>query len=181
MPDAASTHAIQALEEALGSLSYLLTRSQTHDRQAALAGVQLTRSDLHLLSALNSDGGRNDGGNCPAGQRISDLALQLMVEASHVTRQVVRLERQGLAERSHDPNDRRARQVAITDQGREVLSRIHAVNRAGIQEALHDVTAKDITVAADVLRQLVDRYARKVRAEVTQVEPALDSEPVTGH
>ncbi|UZJ30319.1 MarR family winged helix-turn-helix transcriptional regulator [Streptomyces endophytica] len=98
-----------ALQRVLATLSYLLTRSRAHERQATQAGVTAARSDLWLLMALE-----DSGGAC----RVGDLAELLMVEPPHVTRQIGQLEAQDLVERTQDSLDRRARKVAITRTAR---------------------------------------------------------------
>lgn len=146
--------ATAALERVLASLSYLLTRSQTHARQAGRAEVRLGRADAYLLMALDGGGGVS---------RVGDLAARLVVEPSHVTRQVAWLEAQGLVERSRDTADGRARKVVLTAQGGAALARLRAANQAGLREALQDVDEEDIAATVRVLDQITERYAREVR------------------
>ncbi|MFJ9408825.1 MarR family winged helix-turn-helix transcriptional regulator [Streptomyces sp. NPDC101393] len=149
MPDPARAQdPIVALQRVLATLSYLVTRSQSHERQAALAGVKAGRSDLYLLMALDSKGG---------GSRVGDLAALLMVEPSHVTRQIGQLAAQDLVERTPDPQDRRARQVAITPRGKAVLERLQEAGRAILHQALDDVGDADIATTVTVLNRLVDK------------------------
>ncbi|MCQ4040624.1 MarR family winged helix-turn-helix transcriptional regulator [Streptantibioticus rubrisoli] len=152
-PDA--DDATAALERVLLSLSYLLTRPQTHDHSVTRADVRIGRSDVHLLMALD-----NDGGSC----RVGDLAARLLVEPSHVTRQVAQLQLQGLVERTPDTTDRRARNITITPMGTSVLVRLRRSNREALREALHDIDERDIDATVLVLRRLVERYVRRVRA-----------------
>src|SRR5438445_12216293 len=56
--------------------------------------------------------------------RLTDLAAALWLDKSTVTRQVATLEAAGLAQRVPDPSDGRAALVGLTDQGRDVLSRV---------------------------------------------------------
>ncbi|GAA1910210.1 MarR family winged helix-turn-helix transcriptional regulator [Streptantibioticus ferralitis] len=160
MPDAAADacdadDATAALERVLLSLSYLLTRPQAHDRSVTKADVQIGRSDVHLLMALE-----NDGGSC----RVGDLAARLLVEPSHVTRQVAQLQLQGLVERTPDQTDRRARNITITPMGTSVLSRLRRSNRDSLHQALHDIDERDIDATVRVLRRLIERYVRQVRS-----------------
>ncbi|MDX3855193.1 MarR family winged helix-turn-helix transcriptional regulator [Streptomyces sp. AK02-01A] len=146
-----------ALEKTLASLSYLLTRSQAHDWQVSQAGVTARRSDVYLLLALDMSDGVS---------RVGDLATLLMVEPSHVTRQIDRLQSQQLVERTPDPLDGRARRVAITADGAALLARLRGANRAGLRGALHGVAEADIATTVAVLQRLVDRYARQMRTRV---------------
>ncbi|MFJ9030582.1 MarR family winged helix-turn-helix transcriptional regulator [Streptomyces sp. NPDC102274] len=171
MPDAdIAPEPTAALEKMLALLSYLLTRSQAHDQQISQAGVSARRSDVYLLLALD----KSDGGS-----RVGDLAARLMVEPSHVTRQIARLQAQRLVERTPDPLDGRARRVAITAEGAALLTRLHRANRASLQEALHGVEERDIATTVDVLQRLVDGYVRRVRAHALpeQYETPAPSTP----
>ncbi|MEU5210376.1 MarR family transcriptional regulator [Streptomyces sp. NPDC020742] len=144
-----------ALQRVLATLSYLLTRSRAHERQAARAGVTAARSDLWLLMALEDSGGVS---------RVGDLAALLMVEPPHVTRQIGQLESQDLVERTPDSLDRRARKVAITPHGRAVLHRLQRTIQASLHEVLVDFDDADIATTVAVLDHLVT-WARHKHAE----------------
>ncbi|MGV4930093.1 MarR family transcriptional regulator [Streptomyces sp. BHT-5-2] len=156
MPDPA-THQdpTAALQKVLATLSYLLTRSQAHERQASQAGVTAGRSDLYLLMALEDSGGVS---------RVGDLAVQMMVEPPHVTRQIRQLEAQDLVERTPDELDRRARRIAITPRGRAVLESFRQARLAGLRQALSDFDAAELVTTKAVLDRLVD-YVRDKHAE----------------
>ncbi|MFG3223844.1 MarR family winged helix-turn-helix transcriptional regulator [Kitasatospora sp. NPDC048194] len=155
MPDAEDDRTTASdLEAVLASLAYLLTRSQEHERRTARAGITAARSDVYLLRALAEAEGAS---------RVSDLADRLMVKPSHVTRQIDRLQGQQLVERSPDALDRRARQVAITADGRQLLDRLKQANIAGLTSALDGVPEPDVVATVSVLRHLVDRYVHRVR------------------
>ncbi|MFI2612646.1 MarR family winged helix-turn-helix transcriptional regulator [Kitasatospora sp. NPDC018619] len=156
---------LEGLEEVLASLAYLLTRSQEHERRTARAGITAARSDVYLLRALAE---RTEA------SRVSDLADRLLVKPSHVTRQIDRLQGQQLVERSQDTQDRRARQVAITPGGREVLDRLKQANIIGLADALDGVPEADVVTTATVLRHLVDRYVHRVRATGAEDDPLPD-------
>jgi DNA-binding MarR family transcriptional regulator len=153
------------LQQVLASMSYLLTRPSAHAWQRSRAGVRIGRADVHLLMALALG-----GGSC----RVGDLAASLLVEASHVTRQVTGLQAQGLVERSSDPMDRRARNVTITEAGSALLVRLRGTNRESLQQALLDVDPVDIGTTVRVLRRVVERFALEVRAH----DPYAGAEPV---
>ena len=56
------------------------------------------------------------------GLRAVELCEQTMKSASHVSRMLDRAEEDGLVERRPDPDDRRASQVVLTDEGRRVVA-----------------------------------------------------------
>ena len=69
--------------------------------------VGLTAAQACLLTCLSQ-------GSCT----MSDLATELLCDASNITQLVGRLEARGLVRREPDPEDRRARRVTITTAGR---------------------------------------------------------------
>ncbi|MGW3183995.1 MarR family transcriptional regulator [Kitasatospora xanthocidica] len=156
---------LDGLEDVLATLAYLLTRSQEHERRTAKAGITAARSDVYLLRALAERA---------EASRVSDLADRLMVKPSHVTRQIDRLQGQQLVERSQDTQDRRARQVAITPGGREVLDRLKQANIIGLADALDGIPEADVVTTATVLRHLIDRYVHRVRATGADDDPLPD-------
>lgn len=158
MPDATDNQAATSeLEAVLASMAYLLTRSQTHEHQTARAGITAARSDIYLLRAL---------AEATEASRVGDLAAWMMVEPSHVTRQIDRLQAQRLVERTPDALDRRARQVALTDEGQDMLDRLKQANITSLVNALDGIPAPDVATTVTVLRHLVERYARKWRSEL---------------
>lgn len=144
-----------ALQKVLATLSYLLTRSQAHERQASRAGVTAGRSDLYLLMALEDSGGVS---------RVGDLAVQMMVEPPHVTRQISQLEAQNLVERTLDELDRRVRRIAITPHGRAVLESFRQARLDGLRQALSDFDDADLDTTRAVLDRLVV-YVRESHME----------------
>ncbi|MFJ2864226.1 MarR family winged helix-turn-helix transcriptional regulator [Kitasatospora sp. NPDC087314] len=164
MPDATDNRtATSELEAVLASLAYLLTRSQEHERQTARAGITAARSDVYLLRAL---------AEAEEASRVGDLAARLMVKPSHVTRQIDRLQGQQLVERTPDTLDRRARQVALTAEGRAMLNRLKQANITGLTNALDGIPEPDVAATVSVLRHLVDRYVRQVRITMLSEDAA---------
>ncbi|MBV8332757.1 MAG: MarR family transcriptional regulator [Candidatus Eremiobacteraeota bacterium] len=75
-------------------------------------------SELRLLRAL---AGAPDGRLRP-----TDLAAELEITASGVTRAVLPLEKRGIVKREADPQDARASRVALTDAGRTLAEQAAA-------------------------------------------------------
>jgi DNA-binding MarR family transcriptional regulator len=82
-----------------------------------------------MLQALRENGfGDIDGPRLavflwpgPDGQRPSDLAARMKVTKQALNYLLGDLERLGYIERQPDPDDRRARRIAMTDRGRELV------------------------------------------------------------
>jgi DNA-binding MarR family transcriptional regulator len=105
----------------LNFLEAALRMSATLNR-VLVESHKLTLVDVRLLDMLNKS---------PAGAaRMGDLADGLMSLPSRVTRQIRRLEGQGLVRREASPDDGRGVVATITDEGRM------AVNRAMVTYSL---------------------------------------------
>jgi len=139
------------LERALTRISHLLTRAKQHDRTIVEAGVALDRASTPLLRVL---------ADAPEPVRLGALADRLAVEAPHVTRQVQRLERDGLVERVPDPDDGRAQRVRITAKGAEIVECVRAVGRRQMAEALAEWSDEDRHRLAVLCHRMVDDFLR---------------------
>ncbi|MBD0693385.1 MarR family winged helix-turn-helix transcriptional regulator [Streptomyces sp. CBMA123] len=159
------------LEAVLASLAYLLTRSKEHEHRTAKAGITAARSDVYLLRALAEADGVS---------RVGDLAARLMVKPSHVTRQIDRLESQRLVERTPDALDRRARQVALTTDGRALLDRLKQANIIGLADALDGVPEPDVAATVSVLCHLIERYVHRVRSTLLPEDDGDCAPPAGG-
>jgi DNA-binding MarR family transcriptional regulator len=136
------------LERALSRITYLAARARQHDRLMALAGLALDRADAAIL--------RNLAESEPL--RPGLLAARLSVEASHVTRQLNRLEKAGYVTRIPDPDDGRAQLVQLTDQGTAAVEKIREASRHGMQTALRDWSEEDLHQVATLFQRLVDDF-----------------------
>jgi DNA-binding MarR family transcriptional regulator len=91
---------------------------------------KLTLNDVRLLDLLSKS---------PSGTaRMGDLADGLMSLPSRVTRQIHRLEKQGLVGRDASPDDGRGVLARITPEGREVLSSALHTYGAGVRDHFLD-------------------------------------------
>ncbi|MDQ3741883.1 MAG: MarR family transcriptional regulator [Actinomycetota bacterium] len=67
------------------------------------------------------------------GLRVNELAREVVLSPTAMSRFVDRVERAGHVRREPDPDDRRALQIALTDEGVEALRAIWPVYRRGIE------------------------------------------------
>jgi DNA-binding MarR family transcriptional regulator len=107
-----------------------------------MPGEELDFAAIVLLKAL-----------MPGPLRLSALAGALDLDASTVSRQVRHLEDRGLLERTSDPDDGRASQVALSDLGRTRLECGAERRRAFVGELLDDWSDDD----REHLRLLLNR------------------------
>ncbi|MET8814950.1 MarR family winged helix-turn-helix transcriptional regulator [Streptomyces sp. NPDC004549] len=85
--------------------------------------------------------------------RATDLAAHYALDKSTVSRQVAALERDGLIERRHDPEDHRVQVLRLTDAGREILAEVTSSRRAAFRERLADWPAEDLVRFAAYLER----------------------------
>jgi DNA-binding MarR family transcriptional regulator len=135
----------QELLAAVSALSYALGRSQVHGQLTVGLDVKVERAAFAVLRTLLLD-------DTPL--RSSTLAERLMVQPPHITRQVARLEQQGLVERIRDPDDHRAQLVGLTDQGRRVAHQLNQAIRDRLSRTLEDIPAEDIRAATRVIKRM---------------------------
>ncbi|MEV1243842.1 MarR family winged helix-turn-helix transcriptional regulator [Nonomuraea sp. NPDC050022] len=106
-----------------------INRAKTHGMLTEAAGVQLDRPDVQILVHLLDAGGP---------RRVGAIAEGLQVESPHVTRHVASLERRGLLTRVKDPDDGRAWQIALTEEGADAAARCRRVTVEWFGAAISD-------------------------------------------
>lgn len=137
---------VAELERALTRITYLRTRVRQHDRLMAAADVPLDRAAVALLRQISDS----------EPSRPGELANQLGVEASHVTRTVQQLRKSGYVSRVPDPDDGRAQRIQLTEAGRRTIARIRGAGARGIQLALNDWAPEDLHQLATLFHRMVD-------------------------
>ncbi len=66
--------------------------------------------------------------------RVNELAREVVLSPTAMSRFVDRVEKAGCVRREPDPADRRALQIVITDEGADLLRRMWPVYSRGIEE-----------------------------------------------
>jgi DNA-binding MarR family transcriptional regulator len=99
--------------------------------------------------------------------RLTDLATCSNLDASTVSRHVTQLHRQGLLDRTPDPDDRRAQRVALSALGEERLQEALAQRRALLTRSLADWNDTDI----EDLDRLLARFVGDIERLPTELEP----------
>src|SRR3954469_10215010 len=95
------------------------------------------------LAAAAGTGGDILGQLGPTPTQQSALTARLGLSKQAVQQQLDQLESVGLVRREPDPADKRAKQVVLTEAGRNALVERHAVNSA-LDEALRDKLGKKL-------------------------------------
>lgn len=90
------------------------------------------------------------GGSCS----VSDIGDNLGVTNAAASQMLERLVQQGLILRKEDPEDRRVKQVVLTDKGREILQESIAARQVWLENlarTLSEAEREQITAALEVL------------------------------
>ncbi|GAA2755758.1 MarR family transcriptional regulator [Actinopolymorpha rutila] len=143
-PTTASTPAPEILLVALMRLVRLVKRGNDAPIEPALHYV------LHTVA-------------CSGPTRLSDLAGQVQLDVSTVSRHVRALETSGYLGRASDPDDRRAALVSVTEIGNRVLEEAAARRRARLDAVLSQWPADDV----HTLERLLDQLAKDLEAETS--------------
>jgi len=122
--------------------------------------TDLTMTQLKVLLTLYLDGPRSCG----------DLAGALNLSLPTMTGILTRLEHRGYLERCRDERDARRVISGLSVQGRELMDRLWAAGREGLDEVLAALAPEDIAVVERAFKLLVDA--------VTKIESSPQEEAV---
>ncbi len=136
--------AIDRIEHTLGVVLRQTRSARFAEGIRERAGIHLDRASYLALTTVGRIG--------PV--RLSDLALELGVDVSTVSRQVAALETKGLFVRDPDPDDRRAVRLSLSPAGIELTERLRLAWRASVADALGTWTADEI----DRFAPLIERF-----------------------
>src|SRR5947199_2905589 len=131
------------ISEFAGQLFFRLWRVSHTRAAAALETIGLTPA---LFALLNVIGARD-------GAIQQELGAVLGIDPSTMVSLIDQLESAGLAKRRSSPRDRRAREVAITPQGRRLLKRARRVVSESEDEVLGGLTDEERRELTTLLRR----------------------------
>ena len=115
-------------------------------------GQAMSVAKAHALMTLNES---DDG------VRVSDLAEELNIDLSNVSRLCGRLEDEGLIERRDDPEDGRVRRLHLTRDGRVEAARVDAASLtrfASVIEHMPENSHGQIMEALQLLNTAIEDY-----------------------
>jgi DNA-binding MarR family transcriptional regulator len=98
--------------------------------------------------------------SCLGPARLSDIATEVGLDISTVSRHVRALEDVGYVTRATDPADRRASRLELTDEGRTAMSDAFAGRSAALHAATATWTDDDRRTLAALLERLADDLAQ---------------------
>ncbi|HVH22649.1 MAG TPA: MarR family transcriptional regulator [Pseudonocardia sp.] len=136
-----------AVADGVGSAMIRLVRliERKRDRYQAENPSAVERAAYHLLAHLVLDGPR----------RASALAEAVHSDPSTISRQIAGLVKLGYVERTADPDDGRATQLAATAEGRRVFEENRQARNHNLAELLAGWSEEDRLA----LRDLLGRFA----------------------
>jgi DNA-binding MarR family transcriptional regulator len=146
-PDSAPASGTPAeLSGLLTELMSLLNRRSAGDALALMNEAGLTMGQMVTLFVLDFVGDHSIGA-------LAQKAHLSPAAASHMIDQLVH---GGLVRRTEDPEDRRARKIAITARGRAFIRRLDAERRRELSEVAARFKPRTAQRLAEVLRDAVE-------------------------
>jgi len=86
-----------------------------------------------------------------------DLADVLELQPISLVRLLDRLVEHGLLERRHDPKDRRANRLFLTERGRQLVDELDSLRDAIATDVLRDVPDEAVATSLETLREIKER------------------------
>ena len=140
------THDIDAIAAVFMDLLGILNSPRQDDVLLDAAGVSLPRALFPLLVRIGASGAIG----------VGLLAEQVGRDHSTISRQVAALEKLGLVKRRANADDSRINEAAITDKGKETVSRITKARRKLLGKLLSDWSEKERHDLARLNQKLAD-------------------------
>jgi len=122
-------------------------KSSGEDFFRMVGELELSLSQLKLLMVLSRDGE----------QPLKDLAEHLVLSLPAASRAVDGLHRRDMVVRREDDEDRRQKQIAITETGEAVVASLSAARLAGIETFIATLTTQEQENLARALAPIVSR------------------------
>lgn len=133
--------------DAIGDLVRLTHSARVHDRRVRATGIEISRTDIRLLSRVDADG--------PVS--VSKIAAALDVSQPTASRSLLHLEQEGYVARTPDPADGRVVRYAVTGKGRRALAKLRGHMDAQMAAALAAMAPDDRGALAELLEEFVTR------------------------
>jgi DNA-binding MarR family transcriptional regulator len=143
-----------AARETASRLSALLRHVFLYDRGNQLRVIEESGLSITQCKVLLELGGL---GQTVETWQVGDLAETFGVSVPSMSRAVDALVKKGLATRVEDPDDRRARRVAITPKGKQLVDTLVLVRQAGMREFVATLSTAQRRKLDAAVDSLMDR------------------------
>lgn len=154
MQDAHNNYDITDFHGALLDIIRVMNLPVRDEQILQAAGVQLDQILFPLLVAIGRYG--------PVG--VVELADSLGRDYTTVSRQVKKLEAQGLALKQPNVSDRRISEVTLTGQGQTLIERIALARTRLMNQVLMYWTQEDVLALFRLTRKYADSLQQKITA-----------------
>jgi MarR family transcriptional regulator, 2-MHQ and catechol-resistance regulon repressor len=85
---------------------------------------------------------------------VTQLGEKVLLTSGSMTTAIDRLETRSLVTRCNDVNDRRARIIKLTPQGRALIKKVFRQHEQAMEQAIHEVTPQERATLLPLLRML---------------------------
>jgi MarR family transcriptional regulator, organic hydroperoxide resistance regulator len=159
------------------SLPYLLARLGVRMGELftrVIRAEKLTLPMYRVLASLSEEG---------RPLRLGEIAALISADQSTLSRLIAEMERTGLLTRERPPENQRSLQVALTQRGSELASRLMPIAAYYEQIAADSLSSKEAVALKKTLVQLyenLDRLEREVESGAIKVPPAQGTKEPTG-
>jgi DNA-binding MarR family transcriptional regulator len=144
------------LTEKIRQLVDVITTRTMRERSQYVKATGLSMPQFGILMYLYHSS------NCG----ISHLGEYMDISAPAASQLVDRLVQHGLVERTEDPNDRRAKQLALTPKGRELIETGIVARTRWVDELAKVLTPEDYDVVASTLVKLTEAFHGLEQSEI---------------
>ena len=152
MPEFSLTQPLESLVDALSDV----VRSNRHLAVDIARTAGFSPSQIAVIGVLGRLGE----------SRIAELADELFVDPSVVSRHVAPLEQGGCIERRTDPTDGRASLIRLTDLGEEMRSLVRTRRREHLEQALTDWSPEQVDTLTDALTTISAALGQRIEHPV---------------
>ena len=119
-------------------------RSLEREAVASISKTGMCFSDFQILEVLLHKGA----------MALNGIGVKIGLTSGSMTTAVDRLAKRGLVERTNHPEDRRARLVSLTDEGRKLIRAAFARHRDDMDRVLSVLTEPEKETAIRLLKKL---------------------------
>lgn len=122
-----------------------LARAMERDFEKCLEPLGITRGAFAVLSAIHNE----------KKSRPAELAAFLGVDGAAVTRHLDRIEKKGLIERVPSATDRRATDIHLTDDGRQIVEQGRACSKATNERFMASLSTTEVDQLQSMIQKIL--------------------------
>ena len=140
-------NSVDSMGEILQEWLKIVMHHSMHNFLAYAKEIKLSMSHFSSLSKISHKGALG----------VSDIGDELGISCAAASQMLDRLVQQGLITRSEDPKDRRAKQLVLTDRGRQVLQEMTDSRQAWLLDLAATLSPPEREQVAAALNILIEK------------------------